>query len=606
MENLIILPQNKISRFVQIIGFIFFSALFYISWHFYLEIILHFDAAFYVFQFMRSGRPVENIGRYGVYIPQLLPLLAYKMGSSLKAILLCYSVSFILLHYIIFLFVTLVLKNNGAGIAIMLVSCLAYYHAFYYLILPLNTCIILAVMLWALIHPETPYFTSKQKNLATAGALAITFIMPYFHPLGIFAIAFVIGVEMIGAYRYKDKQLWIIIFFAAGWFLLRFFVISDQKYDQDQILPFREMFSNLSGWETWPSTHFLSELTKLHFRSFKWLAILLLILSLRKGVLFFLFVFSFVAGYTFIFLANYRNGTSANLYENYYVMYGFFAGLVFAFLFYHPNRKNLVLLLTIPLLWTGVKKIYDAHNRYTDRLGYIERIVKDAHEKGLKKCIVDSKCYPDDYAMESWNVAFETLLYSSMAGPDSAVTVYVKLPEQNKLCDSLMNKRNILFGVQFSPLWFTSNDMPENYFKLPSSGYQYLTHTQDDSTFHEEIFSGMNIKILPLQQDIHIHVNDDFASIPLEIINTTGHTIPAIPRSKNPVMLTYKFLNERNEVLFNGGNYALETDITGRSTSGITLFIPRLKGTYYVKPDIITQGVRSWNIPAQPVKVIID
>ena len=209
--------------------------------------------------------------------------------------------------------------------------------------------------------------------------------------------------------------------------------------------------------------------------------------------------------------------------------------------------------------------------------------------------------------MAPWDIAFETLLYSSINGPDSSTTIFIKTPKFDSLSNALLNKYNILLGVHFSPLWYTSNDMPPQYFRLPSSGYKYLTHSQDDSSFHEEIYSAQNIKIEPLQQAIHLHLNNwEASSIPVEIINTSGHIIPAIPRTQNPVMGSIKFFDEHGKSIFRDTASILETDISSKSICGIAVFLPRVKGTYYVKPGIITRGVRDWNIPIQPIKIIVD
>src|SRR5690348_732392 len=248
MDNLIILPQRKISLFVQATGLVFFSILFWFCWQFYLERIISFDGSFYVFQLMQGEKFVSSPGRYGDYIAEVLPLLAYKMDFPFHTILVIYSVSFIIIHYLIFLFVTLILKNNGAGIAIMLASCLAYYYAFYLPTMELHESIVLGILLWAIIHPEYPYTTVKQQNIATAGAILTIFVMSYFHPLGILLVGFVIGTEIFGAKRYKDLRLWLVATIGVGWYLARFFLVSKQSYDQDQLMPFHEMVAHISNW----------------------------------------------------------------------------------------------------------------------------------------------------------------------------------------------------------------------------------------------------------------------------------------------------------------------------------------------------------------------
>ena len=358
MENILIIPQHKISRFVQVTGFIFFGVLFYFCWRFYKERMLSFDGAFYVFQFMQSGKLVQNLERYGDYIPQLLPWLAYKMGASLNTILILYSVSFILLHYLIFLIVTLLLKNDGAGIAIMLASCLAYFHAFYAPMMQLNESIIAAVMLWALIHPEAPYYSAKGRLYSTIGAIGVIVYMSFLHPLGIALIVFVIGIEILGAKRFKDNHLWLILLIGLGWYLLKCLMLFPTDYDRDHIIPLSTILHQLPHWKQWPSTHYVDALTWLHFRSLKWLGVALILLSLRKGILFFLFLLVYIICFSLAYFVTLYRGESPISYEYYYCCYGFFAGLIFVFLIYHPRRKNLILVLTIPLLYIGVKNIY--------------------------------------------------------------------------------------------------------------------------------------------------------------------------------------------------------------------------------------------------------
>ena len=609
MDNIIELQQRKISLFVQAVGFVFFGILFYISWQFYLERMLYVDDAFYFFQLLQADRPITALNRYGDFIPQLLPYVAYKMESPLHTVLICYSVSFILLHYLIFLIVTLILKNNGAGIAIMLASCLSYYHAFYTPLVQLNESIIAAIMLWALIHPETPYVSNKEKILSALGAFATIFYMSFLHPLGIVAIMFVFGIELIGAKRFKDRYLWITIIAGAGWFLFKIMILYRTQYDKDHIIPLSVMWQQLPNWRHWPSTQYLDNLTYLHFRSLKWLGIIIVALCLRKGIAFFLFVLAFIIAFSLLYFITLYKGESALYYEDYYCYYGFFIGLLFVFLFYHPRRKNLVILLSLPLLYIGVHRIYIARTLLTDRVGYLNRLIDQAEKTKERKCIVDEKCYPYDYAMAPWNVAFETLIYSSLRGADSTVTIFVKKPDFAGLCDTVIKhpKLNVMLGAHFAPLWYTSNDIPEEYFKLPSTGYTYLTHSQDDTTFHENMFSADNVKITPLVLSAEVIKNNNFIVIPLQITNTSGKTIPSIPGEKNAVYLGYKEYDSKGNLLYTKENEPLETDVSGEAKEGLIIYYYGLqKGVYYFEPDLMTAGKRSWNIPTQRIAIKVD
>lgn len=599
------MPNHRISVAVQGTGLIFFGVLFYLCRRFAFERMLAYDGAYYIFQLIHSHHLFAGPSRYGDYLPQLLPYLALKQGWSLRTIVILYSVSLILVHYLFFLIVTLVLKNNGAGIAIMLISCLTYYHAFYAPMLQLSETMPAAILLWALVHPETPYSSKIRQIIYFIAAFVVIVYISFTHPLGIIAVMFVIGLEIVGAKRFNDLLLWALLILGVGWLLLKDNYFFKEQYNQNQILPFHELISHVSGWKNWSSTQFVEVFTQ-RFQSVKWLAIICLIFSIRKGILFTLFLLAAFAGFTFLLIANYQHGTSFIVYESYYLMYGFFVGLTFVFLFYHPNRKLITLLISIPFLFTGVKRIYRAHSQYSDRLAYLERTVRQAHRSGGKKYIVDSRCYPGAYGLTSWNFAIETLLYSSLQGPDSSLTVFIERPEFKTLCDTGRTMQNIFLGVYFCPLWFTANDMPLKYFRLPSTPYADLTHSQDDTSFHEDFFSAANLKIVPTVSTIHAYLRDWTVAIPLEIINSSGHTIPAIPRKQNPVLIGLKLVDEQGKIIFDEVANPLETDVGSVDECAITLYLPALKGTFYAQPDLLTEGVRWWHIPSQRVKIILE
>jgi hypothetical protein len=561
-----------------------------------------FDGALYVFQFMQADKLVANINRYGDYIPEILPYLAYKMDFPFHTIVLLYSVSFIILHYIIFLIVTLILKNNGAGIAIMLASCLSYYHAFYMPMMQLNESIIAAILLWAFIHPETPFYSVKERNLYALGALATIVYMSFLHPIGLIAIVFIIGMEMIGAKRFKDPVLWLLLILSIVWFILKLWVFFRNQYDMDRIVPLSVIIKQLPNWKQWPSTHYLDNLTWLHFRTLKWLILICVLLCLRKGVLFFLFVTLTIIGFTLFYLAMLYKGESEINYECYYCFYGFLAGLLFVFIFYHPRRKNLVMFLALPLLYLGIHRIYSAHDLLSARVAYLNRLIERAEKTKERKGIVDEKCYPYLYAMAPWNVAFETLVYSAIRGADSTVTVFIRKPDMASLADSVQNKRNAFLGAHFAPTWYTSNDMPEEYFKLPSTGYICFTHYQDDTSFHESNFSASNLKIRPLVQEVFAKGNDWQTVIAVEITNTSGKRIPAIPGKKNTVYLTCRLYDAKGKLVRKGIPQAIEADIDAQSVQGILLYYPMDKGIYYAEPDFIS-GKGSWNIPTQRIAI---
>jgi hypothetical protein len=528
------------------------------------------------------------------------------MGLPLAIIVMLHSAGLMLFHYAIFLFITLKLRNNGAGLAVMLVSCLAYGHAFYLPMEQHNECLVLGVLLWAFVHPEFQYTTLKERRKATIGALLTIVLISFFHPLGIFMILFVLGLEMVQNKKYRDKELWFIIIAGCGWFLLKTEVIFKQGYDNDRLVSPDTIIKQLPDWKIWGSTHFVTSLFWNDFHIMTWLTIVCLLISIRKGIWFFLFCTGFVLLYSLIYLGTFYGGGPPMALESYFTIYGFFTGIIFVCLFNFPRRKNMALLLSLPFLFVGIHKIYTSHRQFTYRISYLSRIINDARIRGMKKCFIDTKCYPGFYAEADWDVAFETLLYSSLPGPDSSVTIFIKNPSFDSICNTCKDKRNIFFGAHYCPFWYTSNLLPQKYMRLPPTGYGYLTNPQEDTSFHDTVFSSKNIKITPLEQTISLAAGSEWmAVIQLKIENNSGKVIPAIPREKNPVELSYSMYDKDGNKLATYLPTPFETDIVRESVYGLIVYLPRDEGTYTIKPDIITVGKREWNLPCSPITLTL-
>jgi len=606
--NTIQLDDKKTSVFYQVIGFLFFGALFYMAVYFFKERELFVDQSYSDLRLLVSGS-LNNVdlGRCSDIIRMILPWVALKLGLSLSAILIFQSAGIIVFHYLIFLFTTLKLKNNGAGLAIMLASSLAYTDFFYAVAVEVNDSLVLGVLLWAFIHFETPFSFARQKMKATIGALLTVVLMIFFHPLSIFLILFVIGLEATAFKRYRDSQLWIIAVVSVVLFYLKFEVFFSNTYDQNKIVPIHTIIHELPGIKNWPITLYLQGLILLHFRSLKWLFFICILFTIRKGIMFFLFTVLFISLFTVIFLGSfYKGASSLFVYDAYFSIYGFFTAILFVCLFYSPSKKNLLLLITLPLLWIGIKKMYYAHEQFTYRVSYLSRIVNDARKKGDNKCIIDSRCYPSTYADVDWAIPFETLLYSSLPGSDSSVTVFIKEPSFDSICKTDRDQNNIFFGAYFYPFQFSSADMPSRYFHLPSTGYKDLTSSQEDTSFHEDVFSNKNVKIIPLEQTVNVRLYDYVTVLNLKIENRSGKVIPAIPRKKDPVQLSYTLYDHNGNKITYRAPTPFETDILDETPCGLIIYLPFEKGTYFAKPDIITGDKNLWNLSSPLIRIVIN
>ncbi|MCE3277836.1 MAG: hypothetical protein K0S44_27 [Bacteroidetes bacterium] len=585
--------EKNYKKLVIITGCLFFSYFLFLSWIYYKERVLSFDPAFFAFQIIDTQNYSIALGRWGAIFSQILPLIALKSNCSMETFLRLFSIAPIINYIIVFLII-IALKNYRAAIALMLVLCLGFRHAFYYTTAELYFGLALSVLFWAIIAPEKEYDTAIKKWLALLFSIVLIYIMSYLHQLTVFAIVFILIWEFISGNKYKDVRLWMIFAAASIWFYIRIFVLTNTEYESEKIpslsvfieqLPFIRYspsgmyFKHYAKYEIWPLflVFFISWIYL--FKMKKWLNVL--------------FLPAFSIAFLVLILITYYKGESALMYENYYTVFGVFAGIAFMYVLYNNVSEKWRLLWIIPLLVISVHGIHNAHASFTKRVDYLDRLVSEGRKHEKKKFLVSSQNFPWQYGWVHWALPFETTLYSAIAGADSVVTCFVT-PEIDKY-DSLINKENVFLGPEWAVTWFESHHLKQNYFRFPSSGYAKLNTSQADSAFHESDFDKGNILIKPLQ-DTYYSDADSFIVAEIEITNLLYKTFASIPKGNNPVFLSYHIEQGGKTVVFDGKRTPLEADLKGKIIQSIMVTLPEKKGDYTVEVDLVTENKRWWEI----------
>src|ERR1700722_11277254 len=117
---------------IQVMGLLFFGVLFYISWIYFKERMLNFDPSAFCFWMIETKTFYIMLDRWTTAFSQVIPLIALKNHCSLISFLKLYSVSFVIIQYLIFLCITLILRNYRAGILLMFALGLSSRLFFYY------------------------------------------------------------------------------------------------------------------------------------------------------------------------------------------------------------------------------------------------------------------------------------------------------------------------------------------------------------------------------------------------------------------------------------------------------------------------------------------
>lgn len=588
--------EKRLGYYIQLIGIFFFGFLFYLSWIYYKERMLSFDPAFFSFRIIDDENFDVELGRWGSVISQWIPILALKQSCSLETFLRLYSVSFIICYYIFFLVITFGLNNYKAAIALMIALCLTFRHSFYYATGELYQGIALTILLWAIISPEKNY-SDKQKWIAAIISCLLIYVISYFHQLTFFTVLFVLFFELFYNKRYKDFPLLAVIAFALVWYVIRIKVLTTTEYEKSKMIDLQLIIEQLPRWKELPCYIYFKQFAK-HYLF--WFALVMSVVGIgllkKRNWITLFFTAAFPIGYLVLIFIIYHNGDSPVMYENYFTSLGLFAGVgIVSLSFEKIKQKQWLLIILCLILVFNLKQVAGSHHVFTKRMDYIQRLTDYGRKQEKRKFLLDPGNYQWKYGWVAWTLPFETALYSSLAGPDSSVTVYV-VEHNNAQVDTLKDKENIFLGPEWAITWFGSQNLDNRYFHFPSSGYEYLNTSQADSTFDEFAFNDENLSLTVVNKNIHSDT-DPYVVIPVKIVNTSGKKLSSLQRNENGIFFSYKIYDEKgNIVIEQGERTALEVDILNEYIQGVIVNMPDKSGDYVVEIDLMTEGKRWWGL----------
>lgn len=587
--------NNKESILLQITGFVFFTYLFILSLVFYKERILCVDPAFYLFKLIENIDFVVEFGRWGSIPSQIPVLYAIQNNVSLEYLMKIYSGTFIIIYYLIFIIVTLILKSKKAGLAILLALCIYFRHAFYYSTTELYQGMCLALLVWAVIYPDQSRKQLHFKWIAAFIASVLIIVISYFHQITMFVVFFILLYEILKGKSLKDIHLFSIFIFTIGWFIVRIYFLSNTDYEKDKIIDWWQFLSQLQNVFQMPGTNFFHGYIQDNLFIFLIpvsITIFLMILFRKWVLMFFYVVYSI--GYMLLVLITFSRGESPMVLENYFSVIGFFTAVPLVDLLLEKVKIKKALLFIIPILFINLISIYNAHFTLTKRIDYLNRIISNTRPLDGRKFMINNENFPWQYAWVKWTVPFETAILSSLKSPDSTMTIFIA--DHMDKYNSLIDEGNVFLGAEWNLKQFSSENLNNNYFRLPCSRYTKLSSFQNDSSFVDTLFSNGNISINPLCSKYYSDA-DTFIVAELEIINNTGIPLNSIPDKSGGTYLTYHLYDKKGNLLtWDGIRSLFEIDINNNYTQGLYLAVPKEEGEYIVEVDIITEGKRWWGI----------
>ena len=146
------MKEVKINSIYKYLGHIGFWILLLLSVLFYKERILFNDTVFQFFKIVNFEKFNIEAMRYSTVITQIPVLIALKLNNGLRTLLMIYSISFVVVYYMVFILCIHVLKNPAAGIAILFSLIICITESFFHPCTETHQAIVYSILLYAILQ----------------------------------------------------------------------------------------------------------------------------------------------------------------------------------------------------------------------------------------------------------------------------------------------------------------------------------------------------------------------------------------------------------------------------------------------------------------------
>ncbi len=459
-------------KIYRLIGHASFAVLLVYGLIFFMERTLYIDSAYQLFAMVnKEGFEIFD-GRYSMFLSQLLPLAAIKLGLPLWVVLVSYSLSFFLMFYLAWWICVYRLKNVGAGIVINLIVFLVA-DAFVHGISETWQVIVFSSLLYA--WTEFGESNEKKVNVPVFYGVATLLIAILFglHPGSILLILFVFGLQYFDKKAFKSLRYYLL----AGISFLPFFIKMMMTKSGSREGKFYDNFKEL-GTDIFR----LGELNSVkffcrgeYFVIIALLIVVLIILILRREYLKAGFIL--VANFLFWFITSiaFKQG------DSYLAMYSRYMPLILTvglpFVLEVVCRESFQLpkiILVLVLIISGYVRIAKITKRtYTKRQRYIGALLHEGTVSGANKVYVHADSLDRSTLLVPWGIALETTMMTSLWSPNNTQTLYVE--NHDELEGINVSERQFLSVPWWLNAW-GEGKINTKYFRLKKESYSKLNH----------------------------------------------------------------------------------------------------------------------------------
>jgi hypothetical protein len=464
-------------KLIAYVGHAFMLLLVFFSVYFYQERMLHTDNAYGILTLINTENFIIPHYRYPLVLTQFLPIVAIKLGASLKVVIMAYSAGFYLLYYACFLLALYAYKNIKVSLLIVL-SLLVTTSEIFFLQTEIAHGLIFSSLFYAWLSYGVVSASTFKNVVYQISGVMIFLIAVLFHPLSALFMGLILAWNMLEKRNWFDVNgiaflvlVFLVLFIKAkltpsGSYEDSFYpskeVLWNALTNLDQVFVFRFFMARLEGLYLLPTIMLLLTVIWYGYKR-HWLKLLFLLLV--------------SVGYVVLASAMFK-GDSEIMMERIFLLYGAIVSLGFVHVlfdvsstFNQPKINVALTVLVVGCLVAGVVKILEASVKYNYRLSLVKQQADAAQLQEGSKFYVLNKDVAYPFAM--WANGCEQILYSALHHPNNIKTVYIFNDEAD--AQKTLSEINTEMFLM-TPFYFTVYDeiLNKKYFLLKPDTYKYL------------------------------------------------------------------------------------------------------------------------------------
>ncbi|HEY5123925.1 MAG TPA: hypothetical protein VIK14_09340, partial [Ignavibacteria bacterium] len=458
------------------IGHLAFITLFVLASVFCLERVIFIDSSGFAFRLIYDKHLQFTVPRYASTLPQVLPLVAVWLHLPLKIILFIFSVSYIVLYYLIFLLTAYLLKQPKLALVMPFVLLIGVQYSFFWCVSEISQANIYAIFFLAFLYYSQNFKpVLANRALKYIGAVIIMFLSYFSHPAGFFSLTFVLVYYYIGQKLWRDAFVYTLIALLLIAMVAVVFVWSPNGYDSERYSELFAFYGKLKHiLKSYPLIFIFSHLPTIYLFSLI-IFILTIVYYIKKKKIIELLFYSV---YTMVFLLivlltfdgiSWDFMTEKNLAPfSVLVLIPFFHELFFQKIKFRYVKP--IFLLVIIIYSSSLIVIASRDN--LNRLNYIKHLTDMTKKFPEKKFIIQESDLDFKTLLMGWALGTESLLLTSLESPDSSTTIYMPGKEENIWVD--VNDPDIYMCASWAPD-LSIRKMDKNLFNLGDKGYRKIS-----------------------------------------------------------------------------------------------------------------------------------